>query len=163
MAGPVGPMSLTLTRKDDHIYVQGGNFRLFWWTTRGGEICDIRLFNGKLWYPLIHHRIIGTIGLVGAPMNELIPVGFRAFRADTMPNFVLESPADFAGNTPLFFLGEDKHAQWKFNQLPDEIQINVTGQPATFMRQRCPTGNPADLPRFPPRRDPVRFEHPPAA
>jgi len=139
MAGPMGPAGLELTRVEDKIFVKGANFRLFWWTSRGGEICDIRQFDGNYWIPAVHHRITQTIGLVGTPHNEQIPVGFRSFRADTFPNFVVECPSDYAGNTPLYFLGEDKDAQFEVKQpSPDEVHLTATGRPATFLRQRCP-------------------------
>ena len=139
MAAPRGPAGLELTQAGDKIFVRGGNFRLFWWTGRGGEICDIRQFDGNYWIPAIHHKVTQTIGLVGTPHQEQIPVGFRSFRADTFPNFVIECPCDYAGNTPLYLLGEDKDARFNVRQpAKDEVDIDVTGRPATFLRQRSP-------------------------
>jgi len=139
MAAPAGPQGLKLTRKDDKIFVDAGNFRLFWWTTRGGEICDISLYNGRWWFPIIHRKLVRTIGLVGGRHNRRIPVGFRAFRADTMPNFVAECPADYAGNMPLYFLGEDKHTVFDIQTKgQDQITITATGNLASFSRRRCP-------------------------
>lgn len=139
MGGPWGPDGLKRTVKGDKTIIQGGNFRLLWLASRGGEICDVRSFNGRYWWPVQHHQVVRTVGLYGAPRNTLIPVGFRAFRADTMPNFVVESPADYKGNTPLYFLGEDKTSVMEVTrETADEIHLSVTGYPATFLRGRSP-------------------------
>ena len=139
MAGIMGPAVPQVIRKDDQLLITMGNLRLYWLTSRGGEICDLSVFNGRYWFPVQHHKVVTTVGQVGEPHNPRIPVGFRAFRADTLPNFVVECPADYAGDSPLYFLGEDKQAQFEVTQVGnDEVDVTTTGFPANFARRRCP-------------------------